>query len=135
MNLSEGQSPGNAKIESTLVSDIKIFKNFWSCSDYIAVRKGGNIVFICKDSKVKCVIGKNTSKDMSKGKGEKDFEVPSWAFKGLYKFIHSSKAKFEILKTPFPDFVVKHEHYSTYAAFDRDIGYYSIIREYINSTD
>ena len=102
-------------IESTLVSDIKIFKNFWSSSYYIEVRKGGSIIFILKDSDVKCVISKN------KSKGKKDFEVPTWPFKGLFRFIRSAKATFEILKTTFPDFVVNHEYYSTYAAFGREV--------------
>ena len=98
-------------VKAALVSDIKQFKNCWSCSERVKIRKGGNIVFHCKESGVKLIIGKE--------KDEKDFEVPTWAFKGLFNFIRSSKSKFEILKTDFPDFIVKHEHYSTYAAFDR----------------
>ena len=98
-------------VKAALVNDIKRFKHCLSCSNGIEVRKGGSIVFHCKEPGVKFIIGN--------GKGEKDFEVPMWAFKGLFNFIRSSKSKFEILKTILPDFVIKHEYYSTYTAFDR----------------
>ena len=108
----------SSEIESTLVNDIKQFKNCWSCSNRINVRKGGSITFYCKEPGVKFIIGND--------KDEKDFEIPTYPFRGLFNFIGSSKAKFEILKTVFPDFIIKHEHYSTYAAFERVIDYYPL---------
>ena len=110
-------SLSSSEIESTLVSDIKQFKNCLSCSSRIKVRKGSSIVFYCKNTGVKFMIGLDTDS------GSK-FEVPTYPFRGLFNFIRSSKAKFEILWTEKPDFIIKHAHYSTYAAFDRVIDCY-----------
>ena len=52
------------------------------------------------------------------------FEVPTYLFRSLFKYIGSFKAKFEILWTEKPDFIIRHAYYSTYAAFDRVIDCY-----------
>ena len=106
-----------SEVESTLVSHIKQFKNCLSCSSRIKVRKGGSIVFHCKNTGVKFMIGNDTDS------GSK-FEVPTYPFRSLFKYIGSSKAKFEILWTEEPDFIIRHAYYSTYAAFDRVIDCY-----------
>ena len=107
-----------SEIKSMLVSDIKQFKNCLSCSSRIKARKGGSIIFYCKESGVRSIIMGNDSNLSSK------FEVPIYPFRGLFNFIRSSKAKYEILWTEKPDFIIRHAHYSTYAAFDRVIDCY-----------
>ena len=101
----------SSEVKSILVNRVKEFKEFWRCSNRINVREGGSIVIYGKELGVKFRIGNPG--------GEIDFEVPTYSFKGLFNFIGSSKPKFEILKTIFPDFIIKHEHYLTYAAFNR----------------
>ena len=106
-----------SEVESTLVNDIKQFKDCLSCSSRIKVRKGGSIVFYCKSSGTKFMIGPDSDS------GSK-FEVPTYPFRGLFKYIGSSRTQFEILRTEHPDFTIRHNHYSTYAAFDRVIDCY-----------
>ena len=117
-----------------LVTDTRRFKNCWSCSSRINVkyapRKSGRIIFHCKEFGVKLVIGNDAERDKEQnaeqesGPDEIKHEVPTYPFRGLFKYIGSSKAQFEILKTAYPDFIIRHNHYSTYAAFDRVINYY-----------
>ena len=101
----------SSEVKSVLVNNVKQFKEFWRDSNRMNIRKGGCIVFYGKEFGVKFAIGKFG--------GEIDFEAPMGPFNGLFNFLGSSKAKFEILKTILPDFIIKHEYYSTYAAFNR----------------
>ena len=106
----------SSEIESTLVNNIKRFKDCLSCSNRIKV-KGNSIIFYCKTNGVKFIIGPDTDSSSK-------LEVPTYPFRSLFNFIRTSKAKFEILWTEKPDFIIKHAHYSTYAVFDRVIDCY-----------
>ena len=105
------------ELGSMLVDDIHRFKNCLSCSNRIKVRGCDSIILYSKGSGTKFVIGPDSDS------GSKH-EVPTYPFRGLFNFIRSSRAQFEILWTEQPDFIVRHEHYSTYAAFDRVINPY-----------
>ena len=101
----------SGKIQSVLVENVKEFKSFYSYFK-IMVGKDGSIIFDGSNGfGVRFAIGYLDC--------EIDFEAPRGPFRGLLKFIGSSKANFEILKTIPPDFLIKHEYYTTYAAFDR----------------
>ena len=50
---------------------------------------------------------------------ELEFEVPSRPFKKLFKFMGSSKTKFEIVKSVLPEFIIKNKYYLTYISFGR----------------
>ena len=52
---------------------------------------------------------------------ELEFEVPSRPFllQKLFKFMGSSKTKFEIVKSVFPEFIIKNKYYLTYVSFGR----------------
>ena len=105
------------EVESTLVSNIKQFKDCLSCLSRIKVRKDGTIVFNCKSSGTKFMIGPDSDSGSR-------FEVPTYPFRGLFNFTRSSVANFEILWTEKPDFIIRHAYYSTYAAFGRYIDPY-----------
>ena len=111
-----GVTEGESEVESVLVKGIKRFKNCWSCLNRINVR-GGHIFFHCKESGVNLVVGNGESEGIG-------YEVPTYPFRGLFKYIGSSRAQFEILQTEHPDFIIRHNHYSTYAAFKRVIDCY-----------
>ena len=112
----------SSEVKSVLVDDVKAFKSFYKDSNRINVRKNCSIVFYYhKHPGLKAIIGKPCK--------EEDSEVPMRPFKGIFNFIGSSKANFEILRAPaelsrspkttLPDFLIKRECYTTYIAFDR----------------
>ena len=97
-------------IESVLVENPSTFKSFYSHNYNIFIEKdrivmdNGNGTF-----PIKFYIGLIDN--------ELEFEVPSEPFKRLFKFMGSSKTKFEIVKSVLPEFIIKDKYYLTYLSF------------------
>ena len=96
-------------VESVLTENPKVLKTLYSSDLDIFVEKE-QLAMCGKDSS-----GSHTKFCLGLTNNDLEFRIPSDPLRHLFKFMGNVKSSLEVIKSDFPEFIIRTIHYSTYA--------------------